>query len=297
MLFLGIASLLLLLVQGGCKTSTRTISVQGTILETCPTHFIESTWLGLVGSSNGLYYTKSAFVDERHGRIDICEYRGHRVIRSFSVDENGPIPVMFDRNAENLYAISSTGGESANSQSKRREETLLKINIATGEKTSLQSWSDEKGNLILGAKNYNHSIVGDSGLLMTRNGVVHSISSEATFDTYGNAWFKEAGRWVKLTPDGVKTFETKPPEGRVKDQTHQRGSMRLVEQQTTLKHKGAEAYVSTIWLEHGRAKGNDSAVVESCLDMRAFGFVPGRKEIYLVTDQGVDLVEYKAKDK
>ncbi len=75
--------------------------------------------------------------------------------------------------------------------------------------------------------------------------------------------------------------------------------MHLRDTSTEMKYQGATAYVSCIWLSDDRAvpsTGNDSyraALAFVGPDVSAYGFVPAKKLIYVVSSQGTYLIPYK----
>lgn len=122
--------------------------------------------------------------------------------------------------------------------------------------------------------------------------------SEAGFDSYGNAWSGAGGVWMKVDRNGKVETNATAPKGLTPDQSRDRGSMHLRDTQREMNYQGSSAYVTCVWLTHDRSVAPErgpnhrAALVYAGADVIAYGFVPGRELVYVVTQEGSFLVKW-----
>jgi hypothetical protein len=313
--FVGIA----VLAAIGCQRSTSTIRLRGTQLETLgPVNLCEGL-PPLAVSPDGRYFAAARPLSKDRAVVEIREYDTHALKLSWECKSNDDlVPVMFDRSGKHVLLLS--GGDS---------RSLYSLDLATGLRTELPLSPVSLDGVYLGECNFDRSILSlntSSGpttgpayslwslrsvlqkkhnvarstqansacksLILTSSGKVFQVAGDVLYDVYGDAWFRDGAGWCKVDREGRRTTERARPRYLVRDQTHERGSMRLVDEDTELEHRGAEAYIKTVWLEDSRGIGCKAALVCSLPDIWAYGLVPGRRAVYAVTAAGSYIVPY-----
>lgn len=121
--------------------------------------------------------------------------------------------------------------------------------------------------------------------------------AEVAYDADGRLWAK-AGGWRRIEPSG-KAVAGSAPRERLAEPGQRRSGLRLVSQDATLEFRGASAYGTAIWLtedrelpDKGRPDDPRATLAYFGPDVRAFAFVPGRDQAYVVTDAGSFIVPF-----
>ncbi|MCH8273606.1 MAG: hypothetical protein IH851_02315 [Armatimonadetes bacterium] len=296
---------------GGCRgASDRTINLGHATLEMRDPIQVQPPAAVMAFSHDGSLMAVLAPAEDDSSdatgmKLEVREVDSANVVFSRALDEERPfLPVLFDLTGSVLYGT--------------RGREFVVLNLDSGELTTVRRFEPEyEPAIILGLipGNYDHTLafiftededahvyaVTASGMLMELSIDLSAEEDGIYFDMYGDLWVRHVGAWTKYGRDGEVAPQTHRPLYLVEDQTKVRGSMELVSEETTLVFSGSEAYVSVVWLVHRRAVPNPdeegeaycAAVVDVCLDLTDYGFVPGRSMVYLITQYETKLVPFE----
>jgi hypothetical protein len=277
-------------LAAGCKSSDRTVETAGKTVESRAMVALTTEGIPLAGSPDGRFFAEARGLDQNEGEILIRAFDGGVTQRVVPATNDGPVPLLFSRDGNRLIALR---GE--------KDPQMVSIDVESGAEKPIGKWAGGTDNtdMFPGVRNADHTIVASDrakeNVIVTAAGTSLRTPGKVQFDPYGNAWFKSGDGWSKVDKDGRLSAGANPPKGLVPDQTRLRGSLRLVEEKQEVKHKGATAYLSTIWLELTNGDKTDAGLVGFAPDLWAFGFVPGRDAVYLVTNNGSYLVPLEVK--
>lgn len=124
------------------------------------------------------------------------------------------------------------------------------------------------------------------------------FGSDVGFDQYGNAWAGSGKVWMRVDRTGGVETHSAPPRGLTSDQSRDRGSMHLRDTEREMTYQGSSAFVTCVWLTHDRSvppergPNHRAALVYAGADVIAYGFIPGRELVYVVTQEGSFLVKW-----
>ena len=316
--FVGLAALTLV----GCSGSNRRISLGDRVISTQTPIQLDRHSLPIAVSRDGRHMLLAgAFPDLKKGKLSVIDVDSQRVLRTRTLTggrDSWGTPI-FTKNGEEVCVVTDKG--------------YVAWNYITGVETPLPgdwprarefNWLDENG------WNFDRSIAicysreGDAksgsaqffqeepGQIVLARGVTFPMEQKdrGGFDQFGSAWFGHGTSWSMVDRDGhLNRGLTKCP-ALVHDQTHDRGSLHLGATSQVMTYRDARSPVTCIWLTHDHAvpftrkvegkivQVNEpyrAAVVFAGADVMAFGFLPGRDLIYVVSGFGCYLVPYETK--
>ncbi|MBA3725310.1 MAG: hypothetical protein H0W86_02395 [Armatimonadetes bacterium] len=189
-------------------------------------------------------------------------------------------PAMFRHDLLALYCVAP--------------DAIIEMSLETGETRKLIEV--EKPAAI--SHNFDQTITvfwSEQGFMaLNSQGEILRSSRQPLFDQYGDAWTRAKDGWTKLGRSGRPVSQQSRPAYLVEDQSLLRGRMKLFTDQKDFERRGATAYISTIWLDHARARGSSrSALVFAGPDVNEMGFVPRRDMVWVASADGGYLVSWK----
>ncbi len=258
-------SLVLLLVA--CKSSDRTLALPGKTLTVGDLEQLRPVGaLPMAFDRRGelmavLHFGEEAEVEIRSGD-EFETLQSRKTVDGF--------PFMLRSDSAALYCASQQG--------------ILELNLTSNTTKLLK-----EGDYLPKVRNAGQTITvleDAQGRFLTINSPGDILLSTAAprFDQFGNGWAKSNNGWSMISPLKPATNQASRPGYLVSDQSSLRGAMQLVTKKNTVTRKGAQAYVSTIWIDHVQAMGERrSALVFAGADVLYFGFVPNRDLVWVVT--------------
>jgi hypothetical protein len=135
-------------------------------------------------------------------------------------------------------------------------------------------------------------------LAINSKGDILLSTGQPAFDQFGNAWAKTSNGWNMLGPRQSAIHRPSRPTYLVTDQSGLRGAMQLVTKKDTITRRGADALVSTIWLDHSQAMGDRrSALVFAGADVLYAGFVPNKNLVWVITAESSYVVPFTLRNR
>jgi hypothetical protein len=312
-----------------CEISNRTLyTADGELEVRAPIQISRSPsllWL----SSDGTLMAIAELVDEETVTVEVREVDTQRVLASWQPTRGDEVwPILFGTAGDELYclvgrdevysiaAMHLPSGEMRTIRELGRAEPPAEA----GEGTEGSSQFGESADALLdfldgSAVNYDASLAYlHTGLvigpdtLVTGSGKVVDVRGHPEahfFDMYGNIWTRENGEWARYGKDGSVSPGLPRPPYLVENQSRLRGAMSLAETEATMKHEGATAYVSALWLCHAKSvpppdhdaglagPWRRAALVDVAPDIVAYGFVPGRDMVWITSHLETWLVPFE----
>jgi hypothetical protein len=289
----------------GCRGSSREITLGKWVLETKTPIQLERMSVPFAVSSDGSRLALQTDSPVQEGAtITVVETDSLKVLGTLNVAKLGQGTPIFSRDGTTLCLTT--------------EEGYIGWSFATDERVKLPS--SPRANSIDGW-NYDRSLAlarpsgpilrpkeqPSAGQVVLPMGQVVPIPPglKAGFDEFGDAWFGKPGNWTRVTRAGIESrghMKAPPLAG---DQTRDRGSLHLVATETTMKLRDELAYVTCVWLTHDHPEGrpnppgsnperaSKAAVVFAGADVLFYGFLPGRKLVFVVSSFGCYLVPFE----
>ena len=230
--------------------------------------------------------------------IEVREVSTGKRVGSFPDLHFNGFPALFSPDNESLIIVSSKDPQSA----------IVPV-TGTDEEPEIRSHvSAPKAEF--GGYNYDFTLFAlTEGVVLFQDGelvAVEGATGEPFFDQYGAVWYRTSGGWSSVRRDKSVTQGVDRPGYLVQWQTAHRGSMHLLIDQSTLKRNDAEAYVTAVWLDHdksvafrdddtGEMVQDRTALVYVGVDVYAAWFIPNRKLVSIMTNEGTALVPYVVK--
>jgi hypothetical protein len=283
--------LVLCLVAIGCKGSTRSITLSDSQFVVGSPEFLGPAGaIGIAASSNGkLFAVAVPNVEGQSMRFEVREWETRHVMYEFveTSTSDAVMPLMFGSQESTLICASS--------------KAVWSVDMKTGARTQLFTGQMQS----LGAtRNYDHSILvcgcdQQRYAVISASGKVLTTPTKPRFDAFGSAWWAEKDSISKMDRSGQISEGLMKSPYAVEDQSTVRGPMTLSHKELEQKFEGATAYISTIWISHqgavlepGQRAINRAALVTAQPDVYAYGFVPGRNAVYVVSAQGTMIVPF-----
>jgi hypothetical protein len=214
--------------------------------------------------------------------VKMMSYPDGKELCSFSADQNDPnamLPFLFADNDKGVIACSEKG--------------LAYIDLSSGRQTAIYMSKKLNFDDFAARRNYDQTILAGKDGVLTASGHFFPTGSQAKFDSLGNAWFRAGDGWTKIDRRGRQEVGSKPAT-LADDQSGVRGSIKLETRKDDLTYKGAHAFATSIWLvPNSDGAKSPAAFVAISPDYLSCGFVPGKNEIYIVSEQGTQVVPYK----
>lgn len=289
----------------GCRGSSRQISLGQWVLETKTPIQLDRMSVPFAVSSDGSRLALQTDSPAREGgKVTVVETDSGKVLGTLTYAKSGQGTPIFSHDGTTLCLST--------------EEGYIGWSYATDERVKL--FSSPRANSTDGW-NYDRSLALEkpsgpvrrpkeqpsAGQVVLPMGHVVPIPAglKAGFDEYGDAWFGKPGNWTRVTRAGVESRGHPKAPPLAGDQTRDRGSLHLMVTETTMKLREELAYVTCVWLTHDHPEGRPSppgskperpskaAVVFAGADILAFGFIPGRNMIFVVSSFGCYLVPFQ----
>lgn len=281
----------------GCRSSTRSLNLGsrelkvGNSRQLCPADV-----LPVAGSSDGeLVALMAKEADIEEARIEIRQLESGNLQGTISLGRGDDfLPLLFSKDKRYLIGAVRDVVFRLDIASGKRERTGVVPTVKKDE-TSLFSFP------LPYPTNSDRSIIGLGTAYVLADGKVVATGSrngESLFDPSGNAWYRKGEGWMRIDRAGAVAPFLKRPSYLVVDQGAERGPMKLTQQRVERKFKGGEALVDLIWLECKGAVGDArAALVFAGPDVQAYGFVPNKSEVYVVSEGGSFIVPIEFGDR
>ncbi|MCH8977685.1 MAG: hypothetical protein IH945_00375 [Armatimonadetes bacterium] len=285
------AGILLLAVMGGCRSSDRTITIEGAVI-TVEGHRFVADFIPLTFSPDGLLMAGFGTIENV---VEVRDVGTGEIVSQFDSDWEKGFPALFSADAESLIILHQDDQTSAS----------FSIPLSGGKMVQLHEVTLDSTNSP--GPNYSFTVFAMSnGLALMNDGrlvIADGAIGDAYFDQYGSVWYRTDKGWISVRRDGEVTEHAERPSYLVEDGMAHRGSMHLLKDETTLKKNDAEAYVTAVWLDHDKAVELEdadtgemvqdrTALIYVGADVITFAFVPNKEIVAVWTNGGLALVPY-----